>query len=596
MFSVTDTSHASPALKQAAPKTPYHARKQAKTQFGTPNSYCSAVTQSPATAESSKKKKPIFSKSQLHFEASSHRHNSRHSLISGGDHVSQQHEFSTTQFAFTSESKTGMVTPKSARGNTRMENTSKESFNEFGTPKSVFGSSSAVKTKQSITAGVVPRPSRIPTRGRRTSNLPQAITQKCSGVGTSANKRKWNTNCTNNKASEVVRRTSFRPVKMDSGKRMGGYNPTASRRYVGGARPSVHVTAKRGHVIEQQRQGMDTCRRMHGGVRSRPAYEKKLTTPEPFRLASVELHERRMESIRERWKQEQEQEKRRRIIRPVTLRREILLGPTFVPQVGRKKATKVQGLLPNASKRRERTLAYEAQQRERVEEMERMKAMAQRQRLLTEEERKRDEYERSKFRPRAVPKSHYKPHTPPKRTASLALMRRKQEAEMDMLGKGLLQMNICETEVEVCEELREENWMGEEKQACHDEEAHYNESNDGNNDGKEDKLAVFMDNKHMELQLEKKVKVKVERVCNGGGDAALNEDCEMGFVEEKNNNLQKENDRMGEDNKENEGAGMKKAKNESRDGGGNRESGGSRGVSTMRLFAEIRNTLLGRRR
>lgn len=137
---------------------------------------------------------------------------------------------------------------------------------------------------------------------------------------------------------------------------------------------------------------------------------------EPFALESIAKHEERVYQIRMRIAKEEEQDLKGRAFNPVPLQYAILDGPTFVPKRSEVPPTAPLDLLPGVHERRERTLAFEARQRARMEEMDRNKQLAKEERDKAEEERLRKEFEMKRFKPRPVPVSHYSPDITPVET------------------------------------------------------------------------------------------------------------------------------------------------------------------------------------
>lgn len=207
------------------------------------------------------------------------------------------------------------------------------------------------------------------------------------------------------KTPRVLRRSSGMPRRPPSPPVRKGFVPTPTPTYLtGGKLPEVKQTAK----------SMAFATR-HLPSEKPPAPKPKVftrperTVPQPFELQGLSRHEEHMYEKELRQLEEQEEDCRRRRFRPVSLQKEILEGPTFVPSRSQMPLTQAVDLLPNAEERRERTLAFEAAQKERMATMEEMARIKRMQIEHDEEERLKREFEVKRFKPRSIPASHYKP-------------------------------------------------------------------------------------------------------------------------------------------------------------------------------------------
>ncbi|PXF43087.1 hypothetical protein BWQ96_07173 [Gracilariopsis chorda] len=444
MFAITDTSPGSPLIQHRRIHSNFKEQPDKK-QFGTPNSCTSAVTESPPVSQSATHCSLRHSRphTRVRFDDTSTARSSgsvtpvpSRTTLSGHDTTPQKQIGSTpaTSTSYIRNLQKSAVTPVVEKRSTLVQS---ESFGEHETVtlKSATDFFSSEKPRKSITDNVKPLPSRIPSSRRRTPGYARSTkasrrrSEMRSALFLQSQRKHNNTSKptteidftkTIPKSPEVLRRKFARTPKEVSPRRRTTFKAKPVPRYLTMPRPVVRPTAKSEAIL-------------HGLASSAPmppvlaACKLSGTVPKPFKLASVELHEARMKKICAKRKAEQEEAERRRVLHPLALNREMLEGPTFVPCLDKKNLTMPVDLLPWAAERRERTLAYEAAQRARIEEMEAMKEIAQRQRELAEEERLREDYERKKFRPRPVPRSHYYPDTPPKRKAAIAVIRIKED-------------------------------------------------------------------------------------------------------------------------------------------------------------------------
>ncbi|KAI0563924.1 hypothetical protein FGB62_32g140 [Gracilaria domingensis] len=417
MFPITDTSPPSPLVKQRPLQTP-HAKFQGKNTITSPVSYTSNITQSPALSHSATSDDAKAVHNPATFDSE------------------KQVQFTPIRTFSTAHSSKVSRIPLSARGTSQASPPDQTALVEFETPKQPSTKTSTRKAPKSITADFTPPPSKIPIRNRRTPNYARstkASRRRSEWAKTSTVPNESDTGTNGLKAirlsfsktipvsPEVLHRTTGRIRKIPSPKKSKSFKPNPTPRYLHKPRPTVRSTAK----SEAVRQGPVQPAPVPPPT---PFFECKPvpTISKPFNLGSVELHEIRVKQIQARRKLEEEEDQRRRLVRPVKLHREILEGPTFVPNLDNKVLTVPVDPLPWAE-RRERTLAFEAAQRVRIEEMYVMKEQAQKMRELAEEEKLREEYERNKFRARPVPRSHYKPDTPPTRRGPLAVMYEEEE-------------------------------------------------------------------------------------------------------------------------------------------------------------------------
>lgn len=137
--------------------------------------------------------------------------------------------------------------------------------------------------------------------------------------------------------------------------------------------------------------------------------EMRMTIATPFELQSLQQHELQVARMQLEKQRLEEEEERRRVFRPVELKEEILDGPTFVPGRSSMPLTQPKDLLPHIHERKARTAAFMRRQRERMEEMDRLKEIAQMRRDESELEEAIRYREEHKFKPRPIPKSHYEP-------------------------------------------------------------------------------------------------------------------------------------------------------------------------------------------
>lgn len=154
---------------------------------------------------------------------------------------------------------------------------------------------------------------------------------------------------------------------------------------------------------------------------------KPPTVPQPFDLRGVDMHAQYQAQLdAERAKIDEEQRKQR-IFHARKLNDAILDGPTFVPIKSDTPLTQPRDLLPCANERSERTLAYEARQRARIEMEQRFKAEAEMEREKALAEQVAIDYEETKFKPRPVPKSTYQPDLQP--TVPIKVAQKQQHQE-----------------------------------------------------------------------------------------------------------------------------------------------------------------------
>lgn len=180
--------------------------------------------------------------------------------------------------------------------------------------------------------------------------------------------------------------------------------------------PDIKLTVKAADALALRGEG--GCRNGYGyGRRANaphpPTHQRPppgCTVPRPFALHSVEQHEMSQARLEARSKLEAEEDRQRRQFRATQLNDAILRGATFKVVPGEPQYTDPVDLLPHAQERSERTLAFEARQRERVEQMERVREMNAQLRKEQDEEDIRKEYEATRFRANKVPDSHYRPH------------------------------------------------------------------------------------------------------------------------------------------------------------------------------------------
>lgn len=440
MFSITDTSPASPMIKHR----PNHAEfkfHHDKKQVGTPHSCTSAITESPQLSQTTTNRSARSSRphSYVHFDATSTALSlgpetpvpSRNVLPHHDTRLQKETESTPKNSASRVADPLDRALTPVDQGRTKAAQSA--SFNECEpiTPKSATDFCTSEKPLNSVTDNFTPPPSRIPTSRRRTPGYARSTkasrrrSEVRSELLLASQKKHDNTaksigfTKTIPKSPEVLHRKLARTRK-GSPRRRTSFKAKPVPRYLTMPRPVVRPTAKSEAIL-------------HGPTSSAPVptalavCNMSPTVPEPFKLASVELHEARMMKIHSKRKAEQEEAEKRRVLHPTPLNRKMLEGPMFVPCLDKKNLTDPVDLLPWAAERRERTLAYEAAQRARVEEMEAMKEIVRKQRELAEEEKMREDYERKRFRPRPVPRSHYFPDTPPNRKASIAVMRIKED-------------------------------------------------------------------------------------------------------------------------------------------------------------------------
>eukprot|EP00178_Gracilaria_changii_P012604 TRINITY_DN3567_c0_g1_i1.p1 TRINITY_DN3567_c0_g1~~TRINITY_DN3567_c0_g1_i1.p1 ORF type:complete len:647 (-),score=100.18 TRINITY_DN3567_c0_g1_i1:187-2127(-) len=435
MFMITDTSPASPLVKQRSLHSP-HGKAHQKQQLRSPTSYTSAITQSPAVSQSATSDEPNVERSHVNFHSvnvhasASGAPKHSHTLLSNTNSTALP-QANPHRLESQLQSPNISKNPLPSTGPNQTPSAHKGALAEFGTPTLVPTKSSTRKPAKSIVADFTPPPSKIPTRKRRTPSYARstkASKRRSQWTKMSSAQRESDKHTNGPKATrlnfsntipvspEVLHRKTGRVRKLPSPKKRTGFKPNPPPRYLYNHRPLVRPTAKSEAVLL-------------GRVRAPPApsppsfaqREPVPTVSKPFNLGSVDLHDIRVQQIQARRKTEEEEDRRRRNVHPVKLHREILDGPTFVPNLDNKVQTVPVDPVPWAAERRERTLAFEAAQRVRIAEMDAMKEQAQKMRELAEEERLREEYERKRFRPRPVPRSHYEPDTPPTRRASLAL-------------------------------------------------------------------------------------------------------------------------------------------------------------------------------
>ncbi|CAN8071357.1 unnamed protein product [Agarophyton chilense] len=454
MFMITDTSPASPLIKRRPLHSSYGKRQEGK-QIESPVSYTSAITQSPAVSQSASSNDTKTVKNRVTFD--SFMANSSTSIALEHSDSFTPNTNSNTQeqpVIWTPKTRTTIavqaanisVIPLSTTQTNQILSAKEGEVVEFETNTTTAALSSTRKPRKSITEGFTPPPSKIPTRKRRTPSYARSTKAsrrrsdwtKMSAVQMQSREhesvrkaRKLNFSKTIPVSPEVLHRNTGRIRKIPSPKKSRSFKPNPSSRYLNRPCPVVRPTVKSKAAPIGRAQTVPVC--------SPPSFEMskpERTASKPFKLGSVELHGLRMKQIQARRKMEEEEDRRRRIIHPIELHHEILRGPTFVPNLENKVLTVPFDPVPWVE-RRERTLAFEATQRERIKEMDAMKEQAEKMREIAQEERLREEYERKRFRPRPIPRSHYKPDTPPKRRASIAVMQMKEqvaqalEAEID---------------------------------------------------------------------------------------------------------------------------------------------------------------------
>lgn len=135
----------------------------------------------------------------------------------------------------------------------------------------------------------------------------------------------------------------------------------------------------------------------------------KQTVPAPFPLQSVPMHNEKIVRQRAQQLHDEELVRRKRAFQPTPFCPSILEAPQFVPQRSEIPLTRPESLLPLAEERMRRTRAFQARQRERVEELEREGEIAKKELELREERLVQARYRQNRFRPRLVPSSHYRP-------------------------------------------------------------------------------------------------------------------------------------------------------------------------------------------
>lgn len=205
--------------------------------------------------------------------------------------------------------------------------------------------------------------------------------------------------------------------------------PAAKRRFVPnkmpdfGRAPLVRATTKsKAHAQVNREGGSDAARREsymmkkgsdagRGGRRDSVRMER--TVSKPFGLQGVDRHNAVAELRMMQMEREAEEQNRRRTFRPVAMREEILDGPTFVPRPKATAVTEARNLLPDASERRARTMAFQRRQQERMAEMDREEKRKQMEKEQKELEKVTRMLKETQFKPRNVPKSHYRPDIEP---------------------------------------------------------------------------------------------------------------------------------------------------------------------------------------
>lgn len=224
-----------------------------------------------------------------------------------------------------------------------------------------------------------------------------------------ASRASWANTRTTPKSPAVLRHRSTHVVATTQKKR---FTPTPLPDF--GHAPPVKQT--RASIARLQRNGSGLQQKMLARPpKHRQPAAKPLgrTVPHPFPLQGVNKHEEVMESLQRRQQLDEAEARRSRMFEPVPLREEILEGPTFIPSRSDPNLlTDPVCLLPDAEQRSMRTLAYLAAQRERMEELEMRKMQAAREREDRELEDAERVWQQRRFKPRPIPKSHYKPDIP----------------------------------------------------------------------------------------------------------------------------------------------------------------------------------------
>lgn len=225
-----------------------------------------------------------------------------------------------------------------------------------------------------------------------------------------ASRAAWANTRTKPKSPAVLRHPSARVIETTQRTR---FTPTPMPDF--GHAPPVKQT--RASIARLQRKGSGLQKSMPPRKpqhQLRTAKPLGRTVPRPFPLQGVNKHEEVVESLQRRQQLAEAEERRSRMFEPVPLREEILEGPTFIPSRSDPNLlTDPVSLLPDAEQRSKRTLAYLAGQRERMEEMERRKTQAAREREDRELEDIEREWQQRRFKARPMPKSHYTPDIPP---------------------------------------------------------------------------------------------------------------------------------------------------------------------------------------
>lgn len=154
---------------------------------------------------------------------------------------------------------------------------------------------------------------------------------------------------------------------------------------------------------------------------------KPPTVPQPFELRGVDKHAQYWTQLDAERAKLDEQQRKQRIFQARKVNDAILDGPTFVPTKSDTPLTQPRDLLPCADERSQRTLAFEARQRERIEMEQHYKLEAKREREAALVEQAAMVYEQTKFKPRAVPKSTYQPDLQP--TVPIKAVHKEQQHE-----------------------------------------------------------------------------------------------------------------------------------------------------------------------
>lgn len=155
------------------------------------------------------------------------------------------------------------------------------------------------------------------------------------------------------------------------------------------------------------------------------------TTAKPFALASLRRHERAAEQFN-RWMAENEESmRRRRQFKAIPLSADMLEGATFVPTTGQSAPTQPQDVVTASRDRAQLRKDFDRSNAERIEELARCKSEEQAAREAAEDELIRTQYREHGFRARPVPQSLYRAPEPAPSTMRRASMASYEPAGAD---------------------------------------------------------------------------------------------------------------------------------------------------------------------